>query len=208
LAASSTWGVVVDSADESRSEPLITDATNEVFTAGWLPGGRVHVAWKNGPNGPSILRKDEGQPLQTILTQRGSIRSVRISPDGRWLAYEASDSGPFHVYLVSSTGKGDRLQVSPRPADFPRWSHDGKQLFFRRDTAMMAVDVHATGEHIEFGAERKLFDAEMAAEYAVAPNGDFYTLQPVPGVSTQTHIQLKTRWFEDVDRLMRGAERR
>ena len=29
---------------------------------------------------------------------------------------------------------------------------------------MMAVDVRATGEQIELGAERKLFDAEMASE--------------------------------------------
>jgi eukaryotic-like serine/threonine-protein kinase len=207
LAASSTWGIVVDAADESRSEPLVSDATNEVFTAGWLPGRRVHVAWKNGPNGPSIVRKDEGQPPQTILTERGSIRSVRVSPDGRWLAYEVSNSAPFQVQVVSITGKGDRIPVSPRPGDGPRWSHDGKQLFFRRGTAMMAVDVHATGEQVEFGAERKLFDAEMALEYDVAPNGDFYTLRPVPGVSTQTHIQVKTRWFEDVERLMRGAQR-
>jgi dipeptidyl aminopeptidase/acylaminoacyl peptidase len=206
LVESSTWGIVVDPVHEGRSEPLISEPIDEVFTAGWLPGGRSHVAWKNGPNGASIVRRDEGQPPQTILTGPGSIRSVRISPDGRWLAYESSDSGPFHVHVVSSTGKGDRLQVSPRPSDAPRWSHDGKQLFFRRGTAMMAVDVRSTGEQIDLGAERKLFDAEMASEYAVAPNGDFYTLTPVPGVSTQTHIQLKTRWFDDVERLMKGSK--
>jgi dipeptidyl aminopeptidase/acylaminoacyl peptidase len=154
------------------------------------------------------VRKDDGQPLQTILKEGGTVRTVRISPDGRWLAYDSSVSGPVHVYVASISGKGERLQVSPRPGEAPRWSHDGRQLFFRNGTAMMAVDVHSKGEQIDLGPERKLFDAAMAGEYDVAPNGDFYTLAPVPGAAFQTHIQLRTRWLEDVDRLMRGTQQR
>jgi hypothetical protein len=98
--------------------------------------------------------------------------------------------------------------VSPRPGEAPRWSHDGRQLFFRSGTAMMTVEVRETGDRIDLGPERKLFDAEMTGEYVVAPNGDFYTLAPVPGVAFQTHIQLRTRWFDEVDRVMRGAQQR
>ncbi len=207
LPGTSAWGVVVESLDGSNRETLISEPPREVFTAGWLPDGRAHIAWMNiGLSSASILRKDEGQSPRTILTERGSIRSLRVSPDGRWLAYESSAAGPFHVYVTSISGKGERLQVSPKSVGVPRWSHDGRQLFFLNDTAMMAVDVRTSGDQIELGAERKLFDASMTREYDVAPNGDFYTLAPVPGAATQTHIQLKTRWFEDVDRLMRGAQ--
>ena len=209
LAESSAWGIVVESLDGSSSskDPLISEPPLEVFTAGWLPNGRTHIAWTSAA-GASIVRKDDGQPLQTILKEGGSVRTVRISPDGRWLAYDSSVSGPVHVYVVSISGKGERLQVSPRPGEAPRWSHDGRQLFFRNGTAMMAVDIESKGEQIEIGAERKLFDAAMAGEYDVAPNGDFYTLAPVRGAAFQTHIQLRTRWLEDVDRLMRGTQQR
>jgi hypothetical protein len=208
LVGGSSWGVVVESLDGSSRETLITEAAREVFTAGWLPGGRAHIAWTNdiGQTGASIMRKDEGHPPQTILTERGAMRTVRLSPDGRWLAYDSSVSGPFHVYVTSISGKGERLQVSPRPADAPRWSHDGRQLFFRNGSAMMAVEVRSTVDQVDLGTERKLFDAPMAWEYDVAPNGDFYTLVPVPGAATQTHIQLRTRWFDDVDRMMRGVQ--
>jgi hypothetical protein len=117
-------------------------------------------------------------------------------------------SGPFHVYITSISGKGERLQVSPRPGEAPRWSHDGKQLFFRSATAMMAVGVRENGDQIDLAPERKLFDAEMSLEYVVAPNGDFYTPAPVPGVAFQAHIQLRTRWFDEIDRLMRGPQQR
>jgi eukaryotic-like serine/threonine-protein kinase len=209
LMGSTAWAVVAESLDGSSKDSLISEPPHEVFTAGWLPGGRTHIAWiTSSERSASIVRKDDGQPLQTVLTEGGIVRTVRISPDGRWLAYDSSVSGPFHVYVTSISGKGERMQVSPRPGEAPRWSHDGRQLFFRNGEAMMAVDVQSKGEQIEIGAERKLFDAAMAWEYDVAPNGDFYTLAPVPGAAFQTHIQLRTRWLEDVDRLMRGTQQR
>jgi WD40 repeat protein len=209
LSGSATWAIFADALDGSRSEMMIDDPSNEVFTAGWLPGSRTHIAWNyRGQTSSMIVRKDEGQAPQTLLMERANIRSVQIAPSGRWLAYSSAVAGPFHVYVTSISGKGERLQVSPRPGEAPRWSHDGRQLFFRSGTAMMTVEVRETGDRIDLGPERKLFDAEMTGEYVVAPNGDFYTLAPVPGVAFQTHIQLRTRWFDEVDRVMRGAQQR
>jgi eukaryotic-like serine/threonine-protein kinase len=204
LAGSSAWGLVVEALDGSGKELIINDPVREIHTAGWLPDRPAHIAWTSGP-GPSILRKDEGQPVQTLLAEpNGTIRAVRISPNGRWLAFDAANAGPPHVYITSVSGKGERLQVSPRPGETPRWSHDGRQLFFRAGTAVMAVDVHEKGEEVDVGAERKLFDAAMALEYDVAPNGDFYTMVPAPDVAYQKHIQLRTRWFDEVERVMKG----
>ena len=169
LAGSNAWGIVVESLDGSRSDRLVSEpvqrGVHRGMAAGWT---RAHCL-DGLADSASIVRKDEGQPPQTILMERGWIRTVRISPDGRWLAYDIERRGPIHVYVVSISGKGERVQVSPRPSESPRWSHDGRRLFFRTGTAMMAVDVRTTGEEIELGAERKLFDAEMASEYAVGP---------------------------------------
>jgi hypothetical protein len=104
-----------------------------------------------------------------------------------------------------STDGGAPVQVSARPGEVPRWSHDGKTLFFKSGASMMAVDVRATGREIDFVNERKLFDGEIAREYDVAPNGDFYTMVPAPEIAYQRHIQIRTRWFEEVERMMRGA---
>ena len=53
---------------------------------------------------------------------------------------------------------------------------------------------------------RKLFDGEIAREYDVAPNGDFYTMVQAPEIAYQRQIQIRTRWFEEVERMMRGAK--
>ena len=46
----------------------------------------------------------------------------------------------------------------------------------------------------------------MNAAHDVAPNGDFYTMLPAPDVAYQKHIQIRTRWFDEVERVMRVAK--
>jgi hypothetical protein len=95
------------------------------------------------------------------------------------------------------------VAVNARGGEAPRWSRDGRQLFFRRDGAVLAVDVTATEGDIHFGPERKLFEWEVSREYDVSPSGEFYSMEPVPGAAQQTSIQVRTRWFEEVARLVR-----
>ena len=72
---------------------------------------------------------------------------------------------------------------------------------------MMVVDVQIAGEQIDFVNERKLFDAEFAREYDVAPNGDIYTMVPAPEMAYQRVIQIRTRMFDEIERVMRAASR-
>ena len=89
----------------------------------------------------------------------------------------------------------------------PPWSPDGRELLFRRDRAVISVPVKASGTSIDFGEERKLFEWDTAPEWAIAPNGDIYSAEPVAGDALQTMIQLKTAWFAELDRLIRSANR-
>ncbi len=93
--------------------------------------------------------------------------------------------------------------MNARGGQTPRWSRDGRQLFFRRDGAVLAVDVDASAGDIHFGPERRLFEWDVAREYDVSPSGEFYGMQAVPGAAEQTSIQLRTRWFEEVERVVR-----
>jgi Tol biopolymer transport system component len=43
-------------------------------------------------------------------------RAARLSPDGRWLAFVANNSGAFEVYVQPFPGPGSRLQVSSKGA--------------------------------------------------------------------------------------------
>jgi len=65
--------------------------------------------------------------VQTPFSEQNGI----ISPDGRWLAYEANDSGQSEVYVrpfpdVSS----GHWQVSTGGGTRPLWARNGQELFY------------------------------------------------------------------------------
>lgn len=54
----------------------------------------------------------------------------RVSPNGRWVAYHSNESGTAQVYVVALPPTGEKWQVSQAGGVQPRWSADGKELFF------------------------------------------------------------------------------
>ncbi|MBP1624597.1 MAG: serine/threonine protein kinase, partial [Acidobacteria bacterium] len=77
----------------------------------------------------------EGKPTRKPLFQEEYVETQpQISPDGRWLAYYTNESGPQalgHVYVrpFPEVDKG-KWQVSTNGGSCPRWSPDGKELFY------------------------------------------------------------------------------
>jgi eukaryotic-like serine/threonine-protein kinase len=202
VAGGSTWGVLIEPVDGSGgARPFAEVAGAEIMVGGWKADGRVLVGRQNSLAGRSpIVLIEEGQPVQVIAEEPGSVLNVRISPDGRWLALDSTATGRFEVYVLPLSGTGARVAVTARGGMSPEWSGDGRQLFFRRDSALMVVDVDTTSTEFQFSAERKLFDWDVAREYAVGPGGQFYSMQPVPGAALQNTIQLRTGWFAEVER--------
>jgi hypothetical protein len=68
----------------------------------------------------------------------------------------------------------------------PRWSRDGKELFYVRSGQLMAVPVGRKGDDLAFGQERVLFRMPLftfgdsgfdaITRYDVAPDGRFLAL--------------------------------
>jgi serine/threonine-protein kinase len=70
-----------------------------------------------------------------------------FSPDGRWLAYQSNESGSFEVYVRPFPGPGGKWQVSTGGGVYPKWSRNGKELFYRTvDSKIMAVTYTASGD--------------------------------------------------------------
>jgi Tol biopolymer transport system component len=82
----------------------------------------------------------------------------RVSPDGRWLAYQSNESKRNEVYVVSFPQPTEKWGVSTDGGQAPVWSSDQRELFYRGlDGKIMAVDIKA-GTRFQFGVPKALFD--------------------------------------------------
>jgi eukaryotic-like serine/threonine-protein kinase len=127
---------------------------------------------------------DAGKPDE-ILETSAPIDTIRVSPDGKWVAYASFESGKSEVYVAAFPSFTNRRQISSGSgpgAVQPLWRADGKELFFvSRDRGMMAVDISA-GPTLEPGVPRRLFETSVNAtssfhNYAVTRDGQRFLIR-------------------------------
>lgn len=100
-----------------------------------------------------------------------------FSPDGKWLAYESTQSGRNEIYITPFPSGGAQYQVSTNGGERPVWRRDGKEIFYRESLRLMAVKVTPKSKAIALAAPEALF--EVASRnlngrwYDVAPDGRF-----------------------------------
>ena len=93
--------------------------------------------------------------------RRADETAARISPDGRWVAYTSDESGRAEVYLDSYPRPGRRVTISSGGGVHPVWRGDGRELYYWRDGALVAVRLGAAvgGAPPARGAQTVLFRA-------------------------------------------------
>ena len=121
-------------------------------------------------------------PRPYIATADDETHGV-FSPDGRWVAYVSDDSGRKEVYVAAFPDPARRFRVSAAGGMQPRWSRDGKELFYIQADELMASSVAPKGDDLVFSQAQPLFKLffytrmnpgfDLIAPYAVTPDGKF-----------------------------------
>ncbi len=113
----------------------------------WSPDGHwLVLRTDNGAAGAGDLvgvrSSGDTTPVPLVASSFTELEPS-ISPDSRWLAYTSNESGANEVYVRPFPGAaGARWQVSTGGGAQPRWSPDGRELFFLDGTAhLMAAQV-------------------------------------------------------------------
>jgi Tol biopolymer transport system component len=72
-----------------------------------------------------------GKPEPFLQTPASEIFPI-FSPDGRWMAYMAMESGTFDIFVrpFPPSPEGGKWKVSNRGGRFPVWSRAGSQLLY------------------------------------------------------------------------------
>jgi Tol biopolymer transport system component len=93
-----------------------------------------------------------------FVGSRADENNAQFSPTGRFVAYMSNETGRQEVFVVSFPTAGGRWQVSQSGGDLPRWTRDGRELFYvDRENYIVAVVVEESTAGFQMGAARRLF---------------------------------------------------
>jgi serine/threonine-protein kinase len=116
-----------------------------------------------------------------LVVDKYAAAHLSISPDGHWLAYTSERTGRREVYVTSFPVVGATHLVSRDGGNEPRWARNGRELFYREATRLMAVPI-TPGATFVAGTPRPLFslagyrEARNRQQYDVAPDAQHFVM--------------------------------
>ena len=203
-------------ADGSGEIERLTEAKAPQWARTWSKDGRYVVYITQGQQFDLEYLDLETKETKTFLATQFSDAFPDLSPDGRWIAYASNENGAWAIYVRPFPAGEGKWQVSDVGSAHPRWSGDGRKLFWRTDDGIMAADVDIQGDSFRSGKVRQLFSGPFQGgtggisigglqfdDYDVTADGERFVMFPDPekaGRGDHAHVTLVTRWFDDLER--------
>ena len=121
-----------------QSVPQSLSSDGKTLLLEELTGGGTGLNFDIGAM--SMEGDHERRPL---LEEKYAEVEPRISPDGRWMAYQSNESGQGEVYVrpYPEVDSGGRWQISTNGGGSPLWSPDGQELFYSNNGTVMVVSI-------------------------------------------------------------------
>jgi len=187
----------------------------------WSPDARSLVVQAVGAKGGQDIwlvdvdGKSEPLPLiQSPYNEAG----VQFSRDGRFLAYESNETGRPEVFVSSLPMGQGKWQISDGGGSQPRWSRDGRELFYRTADGLMSVQLAIDGGGLHPGKPVSLFKGVYLGglrglllpgynfpDYDVAPSGQSFAMFEGRGEKRQaSRAKVVIGWFQELERLTKG----
>ncbi len=206
----SRMSTYVKAADGSGVEELVyvpppESAWAQVSPAGWSPDGQKILCEFSDKNQTNILALDvkTHEPRVLLETPAAEIEP-ELSPDGRWLAYASDESGRPQVYVRPFPGLDGRWQISDAGGMSPRWSPDGRELFYRYESSLVAVQVATDAGRFHAGRPQVVFDdvpqATLRGNYDVFDRSRFLMVEPAERAAVASGVTVVVDWLDDVRR--------
>jgi eukaryotic-like serine/threonine-protein kinase len=181
--------------------------------------GPIHSPYSWTPDGKSLLlavfRSFRHQAIARVTPPDTTVEILldgdfaqldpHVSPDGRWMAYQSDETGRFEVYVRPYPElQAGRWLVSTGGGTSPRWSPDGRELFYFDGESLVRVPVSGTTTLVP-GSPTLLFavrpfGGRLGPDYEVASDGQrFLFLLPGPSApQTSTGLIVVQNWIEEL----------
>ena len=201
------FGLYSVPADASAKATLILATETSPTPTSFTPDGKTLVFDQKLPDKPTQvyvlpvpLDGQSGQP-KPLHDAAGVERTALVSPDGRWVAYVSFESGAAEVYVLPFPGPGPKQRISLNGGDKPRWSRDGRELFYWANVPnekLMVVDITTTPA-FRAGAPRELYQQLSTTTWDTSPDRNRFLVELSSRQNGST-LAVVTNWFDELRR--------
>jgi len=149
-----------------------------------------------------------GATARPVLDEPFDDYMPTLSPNGRWLAYASNSTGKYEVFVRPYPSTGTATQISEGGGTEPRWSHDGRRLFFRSASSLQVAAV-ATDGTVSVSSRKTLFKDDFEgsmphANYDVARDDRSFVMM-APGTKGEAQTVLVVNWVRELEARLAAA---
>jgi Tol biopolymer transport system component len=204
-----TFGTIhAKPANGAGADAMVAEATGKgLLFPEYSPDGN-YIVYRQGQGGRGmeILAKPlhgDGTPI-AVVTAAGpqtNLTDFRISPNGRWIAYQSNESGIHEIYIAQFPRGQGKWQVSTGGGDFPAWRGDSREIYFWSNAdEVFVASVEEKNSELQIGTPQFLFRSNATAigiPFDADPSGQRFLVNHAEE-EAPTALNLVSNWTSEL----------
>jgi len=208
-----TTDIIVKHADGTGADKLLWSWVGDFAdVSDWSPDGRtllLQLGSSNSQNrlgGLRALDVESGRVTDPIPDEFAGESRASFSPDMKYVSFAATTAATANVFVQSMSSEGGFWQVSTGPGWAPRWSSDGRTLYYNDPRARVIKRVPIIpGSTFRFGEPTPVATAFRTPSidpaffpFDVFPDESGFLMVIAATDDDQKEIVVVMNWFEEL----------
>jgi Tol biopolymer transport system component len=214
------WNLFVKPVGGDSPALHLQESANIQAPLSWSPDGNLLAYYERSVTDNYdvwLLPMDETSPQPTpLLDSEVYENHARFSPEGGWIAYASAEEGQLEVFVRevvrNAIGTGEKQKVSRDGGRWPRWSSDGRELFYLSPDGkrLLSASIQNAPE-LEIGEEKVVLeDLDIPTDrwfggggvYDVSPDGEKFLMVLEEKTPETMELVVVLNWFDELKRLV------
>jgi len=212
--------VMIKRADGTGNARQLWSQEGDTDITDWSPDGTTLLvdlgAGNTDDNPGGLFLLDVDDPLQSrpFAVTNFIGRGASFSPDMNYIAYSSDRAGQIHVFVQSVVAEGGLWQISSAPGWAPRWSRDGRFLYYNDSPSRVIMRVPLLpGPSFRFGEPEPVAESFRTPSidpaffpFDIFPDGSGFLTVVDASEQSSKEIVVVMNWFEELRKAFGESE--
>jgi serine/threonine protein kinase len=189
------------SASATGDDQLLLNGNADDVPTSWSRDGKniLFMRFQNEvPGSVWVLSLDDRQAKPLLQSDSFEQAAGAFSPNGRFIAYDSTESGRLEVYVQTFPLSGQKWIISSGGGTIPRWRDDGKEIFYlTQDGKVMSAQLKSDSS-FDNVVTKQLFklDIKLASGYSfdATPDGSRFLINTPAEANTPAPMVVVLNW--------------